>query len=109
MQRASSKALRYVNLALKNDKFSSLIYKLIRAVILKSAYLSDKKKRSRFLCVNALTLLFNFLRFSLCLLPACGGLIRCYRAAIFGHIGFQKCARKFATFYGTYNFVFARV
>ena len=43
--RTSSKALRRVNLALKNDKFSSLIYKLLHGVILKSAYLSDKTKK----------------------------------------------------------------
>ena len=74
-----------------------------------ATFFARHKKALTLLCVNALTLLFNFLRFSLCLLPACGGLIRCYRAAIFGHIGFQKYARKFAAFCGTCNAVFARV
>ena len=44
VKRTSSKALRRVNLVFKNDKFSSLIHKLLHGVILKSAYLSDKNK-----------------------------------------------------------------
>ena len=44
VKRTSLKALRRVNLALKNDKFSSLIHKLLHGVILKNAYLSHKKK-----------------------------------------------------------------
>ena len=43
--RTSSKVLRRVNLALKNDNFSSLIYKFLHGIILKSAYLSDKTKK----------------------------------------------------------------
>ena len=44
MHTVSSKALRRVNLALKNDKISSLFYKLLHSVILKSGYLSLKMK-----------------------------------------------------------------